>query len=107
MPSSDAPYYKHFIATFLTTIEFVFKFTIPCTLGIIFVAFLFLCVGRMLGFVKTNESNEIPNSQEGQAGSPDPAQAIDEKTRLRIEMQILEEMLKTRRERTEKLGRSN
>lgn len=51
---------------------------------------------------KNTENNK--KNKEGQTGFSNPGEAVDEKKRIEIEMELLREMLQARQERLEKLN---
>lgn len=80
------------------SIEFIVEVLFLILLAFVLVAAIVLICGNMLGLTQDspNETTGEQTVREGRADSADLAQAVDEKTLLKIEMKILEEMLQTR-----------
>lgn len=108
-PNEEDPFYKRFFMTILFFVELFVEISFPAMVAVVLLAVAVFMCGSMLGstqgFRRAMTDHHQP--REGQAGSSDPAQALDEKRRLKLEMEILEEMLRTRRERVERLVKSD
>lgn len=90
------------------TIDVFVEGFLPVVLAfVVIVAIVFTC-GMMLGLGEDspNETTGQQTVRDGRADSADLAQAVDEKTTLKIEMKFLEEMLQTRRTRLNGLVKS-
>ena len=86
---------------------------LPAVAAVVFLAFIVVLCGYILGIVPQhpNHTTDKPQApKEKQADSPGllqvemtDEQAVDEKTLLKIEMKILEEMQQTRQARLDRL----
>lgn len=99
-------FFKAFFKVFGATIGVVFKIVLPCVLGLILSFFIIACVISCFQYLIKRTKKETPEYKDLEKGSEDASPAVDEQTRVQIEMDILNEMLKARRERTEKLVES-
>ncbi|KAI9929336.1 hypothetical protein ASPWEDRAFT_41436 [Aspergillus wentii DTO 134E9] len=115
----DDPYYKRVWKIIKIIFEATFEAFIPALLGIFLVGLvlfiivvIIMVIASALGISKSPaedskkaDSDEV-KAKENQTVPGQSAQAVDEQTRLQIEIQFLEETLKIRREVLEKLVNS-
>ena len=108
-PSAEDPFFKRFFIMIALFIEFFVEVIFPGVVAFVLLAAIVLFCGNMLGLTQ-DSPNETTGQQivrEGRADPADLAEAVDEKTLLKIEMKILEEMLQTRRTRLNGLVKSD
>lgn len=107
-PNEEDPFYKRFFMTILLFVELFVEISLPAMVAVVLIAVAVFMCGSMLGSTQGfRRAMTDHQPREGQAGSSDPAQALDEKRRLKLELEILEEKLRTRRERVERLVKSD
>ncbi|KAI9928655.1 hypothetical protein ASPWEDRAFT_341527 [Aspergillus wentii DTO 134E9] len=96
-------FFKAFFKVLGATIGVVFRIALPCVLGLVLSFFIIGCVISCFQYLIKRTKKEIPENADPERGTEDGSPPMDEQTRVQIEMDILNEMLKARRERTEKL----
>lgn len=129
-PSDDDPYFKRFFMIFYMVLEALVEVGLPILAAVVFFAFIVFLCGHALGIVPVPPDNttDRPTPKEKQADSPgllqaemtdeetlrkkqtDPAglqQAVDEKTLLKVEMEILKEMQQIRQAKLNRLVESD
>lgn len=73
----------------------------PVMIDMVTITAIVMMCGMMLGLIPvfTKDTDDNSNNKEVQIDSSSPVRAVDEKTRLQIEMDLLREMLQTRQEK--------
>lgn len=112
-PSENDPFYKRIFVKTLLFIPVIAEIMLPVlialfVIGMIVTIIVMFC-GVMLGLIpdptkNTDDNNSSNNNKGGQIDSSNPAQAVNEKTRINIEMELLREMLQARQEKFDKLN---
>ncbi|OJJ87918.1 uncharacterized protein ASPGLDRAFT_42985 [Aspergillus glaucus CBS 516.65] len=114
-PSENDPFYKRIFVKTLLFIPVIAEIMLPVlialfVIGMIVTITVMFC-GVMLGLIPDptkntddNSSSNNNNNKGGQTDSSNPAQAVDEKTRINVEMELLREMLQARQEKFDKLN---
>lgn len=106
LPVEKDPFSKRFFTIiifflFFFFIEFFVETILPGVLAVFLLGAIVLFCGNMLGF-----THESPKKMTG-VDSEIPVKAVDKKTLVKIETEIMEEMLRARRAKLEKLAKDD
>ncbi|PKY06025.1 hypothetical protein P168DRAFT_289421 [Aspergillus campestris IBT 28561] len=108
LPDDEDPFFKRFLIMVWFFAEFLVEFIFPALVAVFLLGGTVMFCGLLLGIIpdpqKTKDQQAL---KESRTDSTESVQALDEKTRVNLEMEILEEMLQARRVRMEKLVKSD
>ena len=104
LPNDEDPFFKRFLTMVWLFGEFFVEIIFPGVVAVFLLGGTVLFCGHMLGIIPDPDKTKDQQApKESQNDPAKPVQVLDEKTRVSIEMEILEEMLQARRVRMEKL----
>ncbi|PLB35726.1 uncharacterized protein BDW47DRAFT_110036 [Aspergillus candidus] len=104
LPDDEDPFYRRFFIMVWFFAELLVEFIIPALVAVFLLGGIVMFCGLLLGIIPDPEETKDKKApKESQLDPAKSVQGLDEKNRVNIEMEILEEMLQERRVRMEKL----